>query len=85
MSKKGLLEISGDHGAQIWNGSHWFPCSYLDGAPVQTFFVFFAFLVRKTGPLPKIVAQIRRVFGFGGGLPWNPLRPPPSPVPLGKS
>ena len=38
-------------------GSHWVPSSYLGGNIEQTFFRFF--FVRKTGHLPKIVAQIR--------------------------
>ena len=74
MSKRALWRPLETMGLKF--GSHsWVPCSYLGGASDQTFFRFFQFFfVRKNmGPLPKIVAQIRRVFGFGGGLPWDPL------------
>ena len=60
-------------------GSHLVPCSYLGGATDQTYFSFF--FVPKMGPLQKIVAQIRGVFGFGGGYPVAPSDLPP---PLGQ-
>ena len=66
-------------------GGHWVSCSYVVGHLIKLssyFFVFF--LVRKMGfffsrvtiriwvTLLKIVTQIRRVSGFGGGYPGAP-------------
>ena len=79
MSKKGLWRLLETMGLKF--GSHWVPCSYLGGALDQFFFEkidYFVFV--KWGPSHKMVSQIRRVFGFGGGLPWGPLRPPPPPL-----
>ena len=64
-------------------GSHWDPGPYVGGAPDQLFSVFFfLFFVRKVGPLLNTMTQIRRVFGFGGGLPWGPHKT--STPPLGQ-
>ena len=74
MSKKGLWRPLETMGLKF--GSHWVPCSYLGEALDQTFFLEkIDFLFVKWGPYQKIVSQIQRLFGFGGGLPWGPLRP----------
>ena len=81
MSKKGPLETSGDHEAQIWKSLH--SCSYGPqmGAPDQTFFVNFSiFFFHIMGPLPKNSGpNPKSFFGFGGGLPRGPLPLPPPP------
>ena len=84
MSKKGLwrpLETM-----RFKFVSPWVPCRYLGGAPDQTFFrkIFVFFLFVKLGFSQKIVTQIQRIFGCGGGLLWGPsdLRPPPWANPM---
>ena len=74
--QKGPLETSGDQGLKF--GSHWLPWSYMVGPQVKLLCKKTFFLLKS--PPPKIVVQIRRVFGFGGVT----LGPSQTSTPLGR-